>query len=76
MRALAAKSKVATQMGNQGHCEEGYRRLCEYGWCDRQGDGNPQLDEPRQRRRGAASTETAGPGWTSLGRVDRARAVS
>ena len=24
--------KVATQMGNQGHCEEGYRRLCEYVW--------------------------------------------
>ncbi len=32
MRARAAKSKVATQMGNQGHCEEGYRRLCEYIW--------------------------------------------
>ncbi len=30
MRAMAAKTKVATQMGNQGHCEEGYRRLCEY----------------------------------------------
>ena len=26
-------SKVATQMGNQGHCEEGYRRLCEYIWA-------------------------------------------
>jgi predicted dehydrogenase len=33
MRAVAAKSKVATQMGNQGHCEEGYRRLCEYIWA-------------------------------------------
>lgn len=33
MRALAAKSRVATQMGNQGHCEEGYRRLCEYIWA-------------------------------------------
>ena len=22
--------KLATQMGNQGHCQEGYRRLCEY----------------------------------------------
>ncbi len=33
LRALAAKSKVATQMGNQGHCEEGYRRLCEYIWA-------------------------------------------
>lgn len=32
LRAVAAKSKVATQMGNQGHCEEGYRRLCEYIW--------------------------------------------
>ncbi len=25
--------KLATQMGNQGHCEEGYRRLCEYIWA-------------------------------------------
>lgn len=32
MRAAAAKSKVATQMGNQGHCEAGYRQLCEYIW--------------------------------------------
>ncbi len=30
---LAASSKVPTQMGNQGHCEEGYRRLCEYVWA-------------------------------------------
>ena len=33
-RALAAKSlyynKVATQMGNQGHCLGGYHRLCEF----------------------------------------------
>jgi predicted dehydrogenase len=33
MRAAAAKSKAATQMGNQGHCEEGYRKLCEYIWA-------------------------------------------
>lgn len=33
MRAMAAKSKVATQMGNQGHCDEGYRKLCEYIWA-------------------------------------------
>ena len=33
MHAMAATSKVATQMGNQGHCEEGYRRLCEYIWA-------------------------------------------
>ena len=33
MRKMAARSKVATQMGNQGHCEEGYRRLCEYIWA-------------------------------------------
>jgi predicted dehydrogenase len=32
LREMAAKSKVATQMGNQGHCEEGYRRLCEFIW--------------------------------------------
>jgi predicted dehydrogenase len=25
-------NKVATQMGNQGHCGEGYRRLCEFIW--------------------------------------------
>ena len=33
MRAMAARTKVATQMGNQGHCEEGYRKLCEYLWA-------------------------------------------
>ena len=33
MRAMAAKSKVATQMGNQGHCDDGYRKLCEYIWA-------------------------------------------
>ncbi|MSU59179.1 MAG: Gfo/Idh/MocA family oxidoreductase [Pedosphaera sp.] len=33
LRALAAKTKVATQMGNQGHCEDGYRKLCEYLWA-------------------------------------------
>ena len=32
LAAMAAKYKVATQMGNQGHCEEGYRKLCEYIW--------------------------------------------
>lgn len=33
LAAAAAKYKVASQMGNQGHCEEGYRRLCEYLWA-------------------------------------------
>lgn len=33
LRAMAQKSKVTTQMGNQGHCEDGYRRLCEYIWA-------------------------------------------
>ncbi|QDU25078.1 Inositol 2-dehydrogenase/D-chiro-inositol 3-dehydrogenase [Anatilimnocola aggregata] len=33
MSAFAAKYKVPTQMGNQGHCDEGYRRLCEYVWA-------------------------------------------
>ena len=33
LRAMARKyNKVATQMGNQGHCEEGYHRLCEFIW--------------------------------------------
>jgi hypothetical protein len=32
LRAMAGKSKAPTQMGNQGHCEEGYRRLCEFVW--------------------------------------------
>ena len=30
---MARQCKVATQMGNQGHCLEGYRRLCEYVWA-------------------------------------------
>jgi predicted dehydrogenase len=29
----ARKHKVATQMGNQGHSQEGYRLLCEYIWA-------------------------------------------
>jgi predicted dehydrogenase len=31
--AAARHPKVATQMGNQGHCGEGYRRLCEFVWA-------------------------------------------
>jgi predicted dehydrogenase len=33
LREMAKKSKAATQMGNQGHCEDGYRSLCEYVWA-------------------------------------------
>jgi predicted dehydrogenase len=32
LREMAAKSKAPTQMGNQGHCMDGYRMLCEYIW--------------------------------------------
>src|SRR5437016_8764227 len=32
LREMAAQSKAPTQMGNQGHCEDGYRRLCEFVW--------------------------------------------
>jgi predicted dehydrogenase len=32
-KAARHYSKVATQMGNQGHCEDGYRSLCEYIWA-------------------------------------------
>src|SRR5438876_6537742 len=38
MRALAAKTKVATQMGNQGHGEDGYRRPWEYIWAGVMGE--------------------------------------
>jgi predicted dehydrogenase len=30
MRKMAAESKAPTQMGNQGHCMDGYHRLCEF----------------------------------------------
>ncbi len=33
LAGAARKYKVATQMGNQGHSGEGYRRLCEYIWA-------------------------------------------
>ena len=33
LRELAKAKKVATQMGNQGHSSEYYRRLCEYIWA-------------------------------------------
>jgi len=32
LREMAAQSKAPTQMGNQGHCENGYRSLCELVW--------------------------------------------
>jgi predicted dehydrogenase len=40
-RALAKaarRHKVTTMMGNQGHCGDGYRRLCEYIWAGAIGD--------------------------------------
>jgi predicted dehydrogenase len=37
--ARAAKERnVITMMGNQGHCEDGYRRVCEYLWAGAIGD--------------------------------------
>ncbi|MCX5670523.1 MAG: Gfo/Idh/MocA family oxidoreductase, partial [Planctomycetota bacterium] len=33
MVEAARQAKVPTQMGNQGHSAEGYRRLCEYLWA-------------------------------------------
>lgn len=30
LREMARQSKAPAQMGNQGHCEDGYRRLCEF----------------------------------------------
>ncbi len=32
LRQLAKESKAPAQMGNQGHCDDGYRRLCEFVW--------------------------------------------
>ena len=40
-RALAKAARqhqVTTMMGNQGHCNDGYRRLCEYLWAGAIGD--------------------------------------
>ncbi len=40
-RALAKAAKesnVTTMMGNQGHCADGYRRVCEYIWAGAIGD--------------------------------------
>ena len=34
----AKEHRVTTMMGNQGHCAEGYRRLCEYIWAGAIGD--------------------------------------
>jgi predicted dehydrogenase len=33
LREMARQAKAATQMGNQGHCDDGYRRLCETVWA-------------------------------------------
>src|SRR6266550_4810834 len=32
LRQMARKSKAPAQMGNQGHCMDGYLRLCEFVW--------------------------------------------
>ncbi len=32
LREMARSAKGPTQMGNQGHCMDGYRMLCEYVW--------------------------------------------
>src|SRR5215471_11996864 len=32
LREMARQSKAPAQMGNQGHCEDGYLRLCEFIW--------------------------------------------
>ncbi len=57
---MSLKSKAATQMGDQGHCDG---RLpapvrVRLGRGHRQGHRDPQLDQPLQRRRGPAA---AGP---------------
>jgi hypothetical protein len=33
LREMARQSKAPTQMGNQGHCDGGYHRLCEFVWA-------------------------------------------
>src|SRR5215469_1088578 len=33
LREMARQAKAPTQMGNQGHCDDGYRRLCEFVWA-------------------------------------------
>ncbi len=33
LREMAQQAKAPTQMGNQGHCNDGYRRLCEFVWA-------------------------------------------
>ena len=32
LREMARESKAPAQMGNQGHCMDGYHRLCEFVW--------------------------------------------
>jgi predicted dehydrogenase len=38
LREMARASKAATQMGNQGHCMDGYRSLCELIWSGQMGN--------------------------------------
>ncbi len=74
VRAMAAQYKVATQMGNQGHCEEGYRRLCEYiwagvigpihethSWCDRSNGGVGPRPPSQQPPKGMHWDQWIGP---------------
>ena len=74
LREMAAQYKVATQMGNQGHCSEGYRRLCEYiwagvigpitethSWCDRSNGGVGPRPPSQQPPAGMHWDEWIGP---------------
>ena len=51
LRKMARRSKAPAQMGNQGHCEEGYRRLCEFVWAGVVGKITETRMRGRQRAR-------------------------
>lgn len=70
LRKMSLETKVATQMGNQGHCEEGYRRLCEYVWAGAFGkitETHSWTDRANGGRgaRPPASTPPEGMNWDS-----------
>jgi predicted dehydrogenase len=74
LRAMAKESKAPTQMGNQGHCEDGYRRLVEcigaglignvtetHSWTDRANGGEGPRPPSQPTPKGLHWDEWIGP---------------
>ena len=78
LRAMAERHKVATQMGNQGHCQRWLSAAVRVrlGGRHRQDHRDTLLVRPLERRRGPSPAYPGCPRGHALGYVDRPGALS